>query len=166
MPVGSEVLIAGPYTATYNGVALGVFEGDAGLPTLERTDSEEAIGNTSAYGKAVIDGIFLGSNWTAQFTCIEYKAGPLSAFAPYHATLGAMGTVGVLLYSLSKALIFTAVAGTSASATPTTLTSLNTLLLPGFSARLMYGPTLRKVPLRLRLFPYLVGNVVSHFTQT
>lgn len=166
MPVGSESLISGPFTATYASVALGVFEGDSGLPTIERVDSAEDVGNTSAYGKAVIDSIFQGSNFTCQFTCLEYKSGPLSAFAPYHATFGAMGTVGVLLYSLAAALVLTAVSGTSASATPATLTASKAILLPGFAARLVYGPTLRKVPLRLRLFPYLVTSVVSHFTQT
>lgn len=147
-------------------MALGIFEGDAGLPTLEKTDSAEDVGNTSAYGKTVIDAVFQGTNWFAQMTCLEYKTGPLGAFAPYSATLGALGTVGVLLYSLAQPLIFTAVAGTSASASPATLTASKTILLPGFTSRLMYGPTLRKVPLRFRLFPYLITATVSHFSQT
>lgn len=166
MPVGSETLIAGPYTATWNSVALGIFEGDASLPTIERTDVVEDVGNTSAYGRTIIDGVFLGSNWTAQMVCMEYKAGPLAAFAPYHATLGRLGTIGVLIYTLSQALILTAVSGTSAASTPASLTASKSLLLPGFAARLVYGPTIRKVPLRFRLLPYDSAGATIHFSQT
>jgi hypothetical protein len=166
MPVGSETLIAGGYTATWNSVALGVFEGDAGLPTVEHTASAEEIGNTSAYGKSVIDAVYQGANWFSAFTCIEYKAGPIAAFWPYSATLGVMGTIGVLLYSISQALVLTAIAGTSASATPATLTAAKAILQPGFTGRLNYGPTLRRVPLRFRLFPYITASTVVWFVQT
>lgn len=140
-------------------------EGDSGLPQLEHSEAAEEIGNTSVYGRSVIDGVHLGNNWFATMTCLEYKAGPKGAFWPYNATLGTTGVVGVLLYSLSQALIYTAVSGTSASAAPASVTASKTILAPGFTTRLFYGPTLRKVPLRFRLYPYTDTNV-KWFSET
>lgn len=166
MPVGSETLVAGGYTATWNSVALGIFEGDSGLPTNEHTVAAEDVGNTSAYGKTVIDFIYQGANWFSSFTCLEYKSGPKSAFWPYNATLGRLGTIGVLGYSLAQALVLTAITGTSASSSPATLTASKAILLPGFSSRIVFGPTLRKVPIRMRLLPYDSGGNVVFFTET
>src|SRR5689334_14423085 len=109
MPVGGETLVAGPYTVTWGGVALGIQEGAGGFMSM---------------------------------TLEEYKAGPISAWWPYSATLGRMGVIGRLMYSISAALVLTAVAGTSASTSPATLTASKAILLPGFGTRLMYGPTL------------------------
>lgn len=166
MPVGSETLIAGAYTATFNSVALGVFEGDSGVPTLEHTMASEPVGNTSAYGKTVIDEIFQGANLFIAMTCIEYKAGPLAAFWPYHATLGRMGTIGRLLYDLSSALVLTSTAGTPAATSPATLTASKAILAPGFTPRIVFGPTLRKVPLRFRCFPYDSAGATIFFSTT
>jgi hypothetical protein len=166
VPVGSETLVCGPYTATYGGVALGIFEGDGGLPTLEQQYAAEPVANTSAWGKVPIDDVYQGPTPSYAFTCLEYKAGPLAAFWPYHATLGRLGTIGVLMYSLASALVFTAVAGTSAAASPATQTLSKTVLMPGFSSRLVYGPTLRKVPLRFRVYPYDSGGNAIFFSQT
>lgn len=166
MPVGSETLVVGPYTATWNSVALGVQEGDAGLPTLEFASSVEPVANTSAYGKTTIDEVYQGVNPTIGMTLIEYKTGPIGAFWPYHATLWRIGTIGVLLYTLSQALVLTAVAGTSAAASPATWTANKAILLPGFAVRLAYGPTLRKVPLRFRVYPFDSSGAVVFATQT
>jgi hypothetical protein len=70
------------------------------------------------------------------------------------------------MYSLASALVFTAVAGTSAAASPATQTLSKTVLMPGFSSRLVYGPTLRKVPLRFRVYPYDSGGNAIFFSQT
>lgn len=162
---GSETLVAGGYTATYGGVALGMFEGDQGLPTLEHTTKSESIANTSVYGKSTIDDIGQGADWFLQMTCMEYKTGPISAFWPYGVALGQMGTIGLMLTSLAAAVVLTAISGTTAASSPATLTASKCLLLPGFATRLLYGPTLRKVPLRFRLYPY-TSSVVLWFTQT
>lgn len=164
MPAGNESLICGGYTLSWHSNPLGMFEGDSGLPQLEHSTAAEEIGNTSVYGRSVIDGIYLGANWFATMTCLEYITGTKDAFWPY-ATMGRMGTIGVLQFSISQALVMTAISGTSASSTPATLTATNTLLANGFTTRLFYGPTLRKVPLRFRLFPY-TSTQVKWFSET
>lgn len=168
MPVGGETFIVGPYTATWAGTALGIFEGDAGLPVMEHQIMTEDIANTSAYGKALVDAVYLGNAINFQMVCLEYKAGTIAAAFPQNATKGRLGTIGVLQYaSQAGALVLTAVAGTPASATPATLTSSKTILAPGFSVRLSYGPTLRKVPLRFRAILYdLGGSVPGFFSET
>ncbi len=166
MSIGSESLVSGPYTVTWNSVDLGVQEGDSGLPRLEHSTKAEAIANTSAYGKSTIDEIEQGADFFISMTLIEYKTGPKAAFWPYSAVLGRMGVTGRLLYSISQALVLTAVAGTSASASPATLTAAKTILMPGFSTSLVYGPTLRKVPIRFRLYPSIVSANGCWFTET
>lgn len=166
MPAGSETLIAGGYTATYGGTALGMFEGDGGLPTLQHSNAAEEIRNTSVYGKSMIDGVYQGANWNMSMTCMEYKSGPLAAFWPYNATLGQMGTIGVLLYSLAAAVVLTAIAGTSAAATPATLTASKCILQVGFLPQILYGPRLRTLALRFQLLPYTSGGNVIWFSQT
>ncbi len=166
MPVGGEVLIVGEYVVTYNSVAIGILEGDAGLPTLSQMTKAEPIANTSKYGKSTLDAIYQGADWFAQFTCLEYKAGPLAAFWPFHATLGHMGIIGRLYFDLALPLVLTSIAGTPAATTPATLTATRAILAPGFNTQLLFGPTLRKVPIRLQLLPFDVGGAPSWFTQT
>lgn len=166
MPAGGETLICGEYTATYNSVALGIFEGDAGLPTLQQQSKAEPVANTSKYGKSTIDAIGQGADWFLQFVCLEYKAGPLAAFWPFNATRGRMGVIGRLYYDLSLPIVLTAIAGTPAAATPATLTATRAILAPGYNTQLVFGPTLRKVPIRLQLLPYDAGGSIVWYTET
>lgn len=165
MPAGGETIIAGAYTVTWNGVSVGMFEGDGSLPTLEQTSKAEMIDNTSTYGKSTIDGVYQGADWFISYTCMEYKAGSIAAFWPFGAN-GVMGIISRLLFSLSAPLVMTVVAGTPAVGSPNTLTAPNTILAPGFNSRLLFGPTVRKVPIRQILFPYSNSGTIQWFSQT
>lgn len=167
MPFGNESIIAGAYTATWNGVALGIFEGDSGLPTLSHQIMAQNIDNTSLYGRALIDAVFQGMAVSFQMVCMEYKAGTVAAAFPQNAVMGRMGTVGRLHYaSLAAALVMTAVAGTPAAASPATLTAPKTCLAPGVDVSLAFGPVVRTVPLRLVSFLADVGGGNSGFFST
>lgn len=166
MPAGGEVLIAGEYTVTWNSVSVGMLEGDAGLPTIEQTTKAEAVDNTSTYGKSTIDAIKQGADWFASFTCLEYKAGSIAAFWPF-GTPGLMGIISLLYFNLAAPLILTVVAGTPAVGAPNSLTASKAILAPGFNSRLLFGPTLRKVPIRQILLPFNTGGgVVGWYSQT
>ena len=166
MPVGSETIICGQYTLTLGGTALGIMNGDEGVPTLEFVGPlVKPIDNTDAYGDMEIDGILRGVKVFAQMTCLEYKAGPIAAVWPY-GTIGLAGVIGRLAYNVSAALVMTSVTGTPSVATPATLTASKALLAPNFAARLRYGPVLREVPLRFHLYPYLISSAVGFFSQT
>lgn len=45
--VGGEVFISGAYSTSYNSVAVGITEGDAGLPTISQQTKAEEVNNTS-----------------------------------------------------------------------------------------------------------------------
>ena len=166
MPAGGETLIAGSYTVTWNSVSVGMMEGDQGCPTLEQNTHAEMVNNTTTYGKSQIDGVYQGADWFAAYTCEEYRTGSIAAFWPY-GTFGLMGVIARLLFGLSAPLVLTVVAGTPAVGSPNTVTASKAILAPGFNGRLLYGPTLRKVPIRQVLFPFDTGGgVIGWFTQT
>lgn len=143
-----------------------MMQGDAGLPTLEHSYKAEPIANTDSYAKSTVDAIYQGADWFASMTCQEYKAGTIAAWWPF-STLGRMGVIGRLLYDLSLPLVLTAVAGTPAATSPATLTATRSILAPGFGTRILFGPTLRTVPLRFQLLPYYVtGTTPGWFTTT
>jgi hypothetical protein len=168
MPVGGESLVSGAYTITYGGAALGLFGGDSELPMLDQRTVGEDVNNTSLYGKALLDSIYQGNLVDFQFTCLEYgKAGVLTAAFPQSAVAGRLGTIGVLQYASHAAqLVMTAVAGTPAAASPATLTAPKVCLAHGFAVRLAFGPTLRKVPIRLRAFLATLGDASTGYYST
>lgn len=141
--------------------------GDSGLPTIEHSSKAEPIANTDAYGKTTIDAIYQGADYFASMTCLEYKAGSTAAWWPFSATKGVMGVIGRLYYTMSLPLVLTAVAGTPAATSPATLTATRAILAPGFGTRILFGPTVRNVPLRFQLFPYLTGGTTpGWYTET
>jgi hypothetical protein len=167
MPAGGESILAGEYTLSYNAIALGIFEGDAGLPTLMQTNKGEMVAKTSKYGMSTLDGFYQGADWFAQFTCMEYLAGTLAAWWPFNPVRGVMGIIARRYYDMSAPLVLTAVAGTPAAGNPNTLTAARAILAQGYNTQLLYGPTLRKLPIRQQLFPYNVGGgVVGWYTET
>jgi hypothetical protein len=165
VPAGGEQTIAGIYVCSWNSVALGMTGGDNELPTLEKQTFSEPIQNTSTYGKTRIDDILQGANHYMSMTGLEY-AKCISAFYPFAASLGLMGLIGGRAYDLAQPLVLTAVPGSSAASLPASLTASKAILMPGITDRLMYGPTLRKVPLRFILYPYTSAGNVYWFTQT
>jgi hypothetical protein len=108
--------------------------------------------------------IYQGADYEAMFLAMEYKAGTTGAWWPY-GTLGLMGIIGRLRYSLSAALVMTAIAGTPAAASPATLTASHALMSANFPTQLLFGPTLRKLPMQMDLFPYDTGGAAIGWYQ-
>jgi len=167
---GGEIVLAGAYNVTWNGAAVGMMEGDAGVPTLEQTTHVESINNSTTYGKSTVEGFYQGADWFASYTCLEFRPGSIAAFWPYSGTMGLMGTISRAMTDLAQALVLTAVAGTPSNLSgqpgSTSLTAGKAMLAPGFNGRLLYGPTLRKVPIRQILLPVNTGGgVVGWFTM-
>lgn len=164
---GNEILIAGQYTVTYNSVACGMMEGDAGSPTIEQTVHSEPVNNTSTYGKSRIEDFYLGADWFASFTCLEFRTGSISCFWPFGA-LGLMGVISRAMSGLAAALVLTAVTGTPAQVAGSfnSVTAPLAILAPGFNSRLLFGPTLRKVPIRQVLYPSTINSNVGWISTT
>jgi hypothetical protein len=170
MSAGNEQLAAGQYTVTWEGLNLGIFEGDAGVPTLDHNVKAEMVDNTSAYAKMTIDAIYQGADFGMNMTCIEWNAGMRNALWPYANALGTAGVIARRLYDLSGGLVLTVTAGTPAAVTgPSIVSAAHAILQPNFVPRITFGPLLRRVPLRFLLFPYdqnPPNNVVGHLTMT
>jgi hypothetical protein len=153
------VLVDGQYLCSILGASVGIFEGDGGVPSVEQTSYEEAVNNTDAYGKSRIDGIYQGGDSSFAGTLMEYKAAGIAAMWPYGAP-GVMGIIGRLRYALAGALVLTAISGTPAASSPATLTATYAILAANFPIKLLFGPTLRKIPLKMDLLPYAGGSGV------
>jgi hypothetical protein len=159
-------LVAGRYTITYAATAIGVLESNGSTdPAIEMIPLAEPVNGTDLAGDADLDVLGRGSNAFLQVICKEYKAGSIAAAWPF-GTWGRMVTTGVYWgANYAGAIVLTAVAGTTAATAPATITATYSVLAPNNPIRLLYGPTLRKIPIRWQLLPYTSGNDV-HFTQT
>lgn len=142
--------IAGPYTLTYNAQTLGIVEDAINMELTPVVDP--IVGDN--LGGSIQDGVYRGGNMYLDMVLQEYNAaGALAAFWPYADAYGKIGTPGVLLSGVAKALVLTAVAGTTA--TPATITANKAVLAPNFPVRMLFGSRLRNVPLRFQLLPFL-----------
>lgn len=164
-PVGLT-LVSGQYTCTWSGTAFGIFEGDASVPTLEITTFGEKIANTDAFGKTPVDLIYQGMQGRWQATAMEYKSGNIAIITPWSGTMGKIGVIGVLATGAAAALVMTALSGTPAAAAPASVTASYAILSPQFPIKLLYGPTLRKIPMMMDLYPYVASSANVFWTQS
>jgi hypothetical protein len=143
--------IAGPYTATYGGAALG--QAADGYRVSHSFFKRLITGDT--YAQAPQDEVYQGAEMFCQMRLIEFDAAGVNAIMwPYGAYLtnGQVGRVS-RQQNLALPLVLTAVAGTPAANLPATLTLTTAILAEGFPVELLHAPDLREVPLRLRVFP-------------
>lgn len=159
------MFIAGAYLPTFDGSTLGQVED--GISLDYSFASDEIKGDN--LGDTTQDDVFRGlaGAMFLEMTLTEFNAaGVLAAFWPWSATWGRIdtGIVGQLGTGLAKSLVLTKVSGPNA--TPTTLTALKAVLAPGYPIRLLFAPRLRRVPLRLKLYPYTASSVNQFFTIT
>jgi len=159
---GSELLMNGAYTVTWNAVALGMHEGEAGVPSILFQDHSDPVNKTDTYGRAKIESIRMGIDYQYEGVLMEYSRW-LAVLTNYLVTFGTQGSVGAFKTILAKPLVMTAVIPSGA---PATLTASKAVLADEFNGRLMYGPQLRTCPLRLDLLPYMIVSTVGNFTMT
>lgn len=154
--------IAGGFTATYGGSALGTIRNGF---TLEWTGDEEIIRGDNL-GTAAQDAVLIGQDVFVEFELAEWNAaGAQAAMWPWGGATGSGGTLGRLASDIDEQLILTAIAGTSSAA----LTGEDVYTFPkcklaeGFPVRILLATRLRTVPLRFRVYPD-ASNV--YFTLT
>lgn len=153
MPVGGEQLVAGPYTCTWNGAPLGIFEGDDRVPTIQQTPRAQRVENTDRWGRIPIDSVHLGAVTVFMGTLMEYPKA-LPVLWPFGIWGADVGPVGVLKYTLARPLVLTAISGTTAGDSPATLTAAKAIIADDFDVTLKFGPTVRVVPIKMDLFIY------------
>src|SRR5262249_48106988 len=128
----------------------------------------ELINKTDAWGDALLDMIYRGTDWFCQADFHEWKAGPLAAAFPWGAgVMGVQGVIGRLASDVATSLVVTAAAGTPAANTPATLTATKAILAPNSNPAAQFNPRLRTLPVRMVLLPVDVGGaVIKSFTMT
>jgi len=144
--------IAGPYTATYDALALG--QSQDGWRLTDNFFKQLVLGDK--YAQAPQDAVYQGAEVLLAFTLIEYDAAAVqSAMWPYNATLYINGQVGRtdVGSAIAKQIIFTSVVGTPAAALPATATFPLSIIAENFPKEILYAPALRTIPMRMRVYP-------------
>lgn len=170
---GSEVFVAGPYTGSYNAVALGEFDPQDGREVRVEIQKLGRTITGHSYALSEIDGIYQGGNRFISFIGNEQNAAVIQAMWPETsgmlgytwATMGRMEQVGTLWSAKDAALVFTAVTGTEAATQgPATLTCQ---AIPTEETReIAFGSDLRQFPCRLRLLPQTATPNTTWWTVT
>ncbi len=138
--------IAGPYSATYKGAALGQI--DDGFE-LEHGATIQDI--TSDSFRAREDGVFQGLEVSLRFVLNEpTAAGVQGLYWPYDATLGTTGVIGRLMTSMAGLLILSKCTGTTAS--PTTAT-FNRAILWTDQVNTKFASEQRKIAVNVAVLP-------------
>lgn len=157
--------VAGPYTATFNSVTLGQLELDSLKVTF--TNGQDDITGDN-FGEAIQDGVYRGGNCYLDMMCLEYDS-LITALAghPYIATPGIVGTLGSLISAASmKTLVLTKLYSSGTTVSPATLTSTAAAIPRGFPLEYLMAPKLKRVPLRLQLYPYIASSVKYFYQVT
>lgn len=153
-----DTFVAGAYLHTFAGASSGLSED--GYTLDQEMPQEEVRGDY--YGESVIDAVIRGGNVLLQFDSLAYKAGSIAAMLP-GSSLGAMPQPGLLATDLASASVLSATAGTPAANAPASLVASKSLVAPGQNSQLRYQSRLRKVPVRLRLYPY-ISSIVQFYS--
>lgn len=155
---------AGPYTMTYDGTTVGLLSAD-GIRHMHRV--KRKLVTVNQYGQTPVDGVEQGVEAFLQLTFKEWNAKTQLAMWPTSATLGNLGTPGVLTTSLAKAIVLTAVAGTpAASIGPATITYPYAILAEENDVGFLMAADERDVPILFRLFHDYNSGTPRFFTTT
>jgi hypothetical protein len=177
MPVtGLVVPVSGPYTATWNGSALGT-QNDDGF-VLSGTYQGQEISASDAYGMTLVDAIYRGLNWRMRFRGLEWnRPGILAAIQAFGST-GSPGTtftptltnIGQRMSNYAQALVLSSILGVYPPTIPTTITALGAIIAPQSNVEYMLTSKVREAPMEMVLLPYAasVGSLMANvaFTTT
>lgn len=144
------MFVAGPYTASYNDVDLGITEDGF---DLDQTSFQESIRGDNM-GSTHQDAVYRGANvflsWVSQEWNIDEAA---NVFWPW-AAWGTIGQVGRLHTAVATDMVLSAVAGTNANtAGPGTLTAGLAILAADFDVKHILSTRHRRTPIRHQLYP-------------
>jgi hypothetical protein len=135
--------------------------------------AKEMISETDKFGLMTVTGIYRGiSDVTIQVNAVEWTQGLLNAAFPYAPLLVSGATYlgpGVIARDdndVAGVLILSSTAGTPAAARPASMTASLTILHENSPVTWALNSTVRKLPLKLRVYPFDDGGVTKFFTAT
>lgn len=156
-------VIAGPYTSTHDAAAFGFIEN--GFDLEFTADGKDLIVGDNL-GGSIQDGVYRGGQCFISFTMMEYDIAEVKSMLWPYGVLGEHGQVGRLDSNLASVLVLTAVAGTPAALEPATLTANLAILAENFPVRLLLASRARRLPIRLRLYPFNDAGTIRWFKLT
>lgn len=173
--MATNLFIAGPYSATNlvpAGSALDIGLTEDGFNIRFRIE-KQVIGQTALYGDSILDAVYRGGNASLSYLSLEFNKSLLNGVAWYQnavgvANQGKMATVGTMDIGSTKAgsTVLTAISGTTAAASPATLTSLQCALIEGHELNWTKTSRLKTQPIMQRLYPYTASAVEVWYTVT
>jgi len=153
---GTITAISGPYHGSWGGEYVGVTEDGF---ELEHTFFSEPIRGDNM-GDSIQDEVHRGADMAVSMTLIEWGKAMATegnvAGADIQWPLAAPGVVGVIGDVVSDqfgVLVLTAMANTPAAAAPATITFGITRVANNFPIRQLYASRLRRMPLRMQIYP-------------
>lgn len=141
---------SGPYSATWNGNDIGLFEGPIRL-------QQSLIGlpvRASQWGQTIIDYIIQGGGYFGVIVVKEWTTNIKSFMWPFGSTLGIVDEPGKLFSAYCQALVLTALTGTPAATYgPVTRTYPLCATLPGHNLDFVFGPMERNTVVAVGILP-------------
>jgi hypothetical protein len=160
-------LVAGHYSVTWNGVALGATEDGW---TITMTPKGEVV-TAEEWGDNELDIIHRGVTVTLDAVIKEWTTGLVQAIWFAHATFGQQSCVGqsAVLNSLVKPMVFTpACANSTADASTVGLGNATTfhqcIMTPDSAAKINLNNKPRVVPVQFTALLSLESTLYKHFT--
>ena len=174
MAAGIVVPISGPYTGTFNALALGT-QGDDGYE-LSCTLQGQDVNASDAYGQTLVEAIWRGFNWRCRLRGLEFNKTGLLSLLQMFGQSGANTTLTPQLTAIgdrwtnyAKALLLTAILGNPPTM-PQTLTATNAGFAPNSQSSFNLTSKMREVPIEMVFLPYqaVVGSltIIVPFTTT
>lgn len=156
-------ITAGPYSATWDSTAIGQTEN--GFELSLGFSKEDVLGDL--YGDSVIDSVYRGGNCTLRCTGLVW-ASIIAVRNPYGGDIGATGLIGRMDVGsgIAVSLVLTAVAGTTAAASPASLTAVHAIIDKESNDPIGMNNRARKVPVQFRLYPSTVTATDRWFSVT
>lgn len=156
---------SGPYSATWNGASIGLFEGPV---RLQQSLIAQPV-RASQWGQTVIDYVMQGGGAFGVIVVKEWNTSIRNFLWPFGSTMGIVDEPGLMFSSYCKPLALTALAGTPAATYgPVTRTYPWVATLPGHNLDIVLGPMERNVVVALAMLPDVdVGSrKIRFFTDT
>lgn len=129
----------------------------------------ERVEESDLYGLSLIEIVYRGMQMTIDTTCKLYNTVARDALFPFGGAFGttftAANPIAKLGTALNHSLVLTAVANTSAAASPATLTA-KSVLSPDNNSQIIFNSVHREVPLRWDVLTTESGGTGSLFTVT
>jgi hypothetical protein len=170
MAVTAVVLpISGPYSATWNAVAMGV-NGDDGFTIRCQIQAQE-FNESDAWGLTFVEGIYRGQNWRCRLVGREWKAGLLSILQTFGLVTGGgtlnpfIQVIGDRMSKYAFPLVLTAILGNPPSV-PQSLTANGAIIAPDNNSEFNFTSKIRDLPLELAFIPYSTSTGSPPATYT